>query len=208
MRARDRSWTPEYFLTSTRRVEWVWMSGSSVLESYRNWREFNGFFFYRPTRLSEYKATFTVTLQKQHNFTNNSTWCISTHLELVADADEAEFSRLLLDVFAVVGVFKESADKSVLGLADQTLQRHVQGVVVLLHKLGLTEGDIFQIRLKKKMFSGLQRCIAALLCCFSFTSVHGFNFKILLFFSDLHFLVGYSFLICCLCSLRRWGITF
>lgn len=59
------------------------------------------------------------------------------HLKLVADADEAELSGLLLDVFAVVGVFKQLADEAVLGLADETLQRHVQGVVVLLHKLGL-----------------------------------------------------------------------
>ena len=45
----------------------------------------------------------------------------------------------MLHIFAVVGVFKELADETVLGLADQTLQRHVQGVVVLLHKLGIRE---------------------------------------------------------------------
>lgn len=60
-----------------------------------------------------------------------------SYLKLVADADEAEFPRLLLHVFAVVGVLKELADEAVLGLTDQILQRHVQRVVVLLHKLGL-----------------------------------------------------------------------
>lgn len=81
-------------------------------------------------------------------------WCPPSHLKLVADADEAEFSRLLLDVFAVVGVFEQFADEAVLGLADQTLQRHVQGIVVLLHKLGL---KTFSNRVKNK----LQRCAAS-----------------------------------------------
>lgn len=64
-----------------------------------------------------------------------------TDLELVADADEAEFSRLLFDVFAVVGVLEELSDEAVLGLAHQTLQRHVQRVVVLLHELRLKENS-------------------------------------------------------------------
>lgn len=59
------------------------------------------------------------------------------YLKLVADADEAEFSRLLLHVFVVVGVLEETSDEGVLGLAEQRLQRHVQGVVVLLHEFGL-----------------------------------------------------------------------
>lgn len=77
-----------------------------------------------------------------------------SHLKLVADADEAEFSRLLLHVFAVVGVFKEFADKAVLGLADQTLERHVQGVVVLLHELGLRQNSkhVFSLKLKGKLY--------------------------------------------------------
>lgn len=62
----------------------------------------------------------------------------SAHLELVADADEAQLPGLLLQVFVVV-VLEELADKSVFGLADQTLQRHVQCVVVLLHKLSLRD---------------------------------------------------------------------
>lgn len=66
---------------------------------------------------------------------------IQAHLKLVAHADEAELPRLLLPVSAVVGVLKEFSDEAVLGLADQTLQRHVQGVVVLLHKLGLKKGQ-------------------------------------------------------------------
>lgn len=65
----------------------------------------------------------------------------SSYLELVANADEAEFSRLLLHVFAVVGA-KQASDEGVLGLADQRLQRHVQGVVVLLHKLGLKVSSV------------------------------------------------------------------
>lgn len=60
----------------------------------------------------------------------------SSYLELVSDADEAQFSGLLLHVFAVVGI-KQSSDEDVLGLADQGRQGHVQCVVVLLHKLGL-----------------------------------------------------------------------
>lgn len=58
-------------------------------------------------------------------------------LELVADADEAQFAGLLLPVLAAVGVLEELADKLVFGLAHQAFQGHVQGVVVLLHKASL-----------------------------------------------------------------------
>lgn len=59
------------------------------------------------------------------------------HLELVADADEAEFAGLLLRILAAVGALEELADELVPGLAHQALQGHVQGVVVLLHEASL-----------------------------------------------------------------------
>lgn len=98
------------------------------------------------------------------------TTTVSSHLELVADADEAEFSRPLLHVFAVVGVFKELSDEAVLGLADQTLQRHVQGVVVLLHKLGLAERHNGKqvVRLRRVLLPAspttFQVCLVVLSC--------------------------------------------
>lgn len=60
------------------------------------------------------------------------------HLEFVAHAYEAEFARLLLGVLGVVGVFKKLTHETVFGFTDQTLQGHVQGVVILFHKLGLS----------------------------------------------------------------------
>lgn len=67
------------------------------------------------------------------------------YLKLVPNTDEAKFSSLLLDVldiFAVVGVLKQLSNEAVLGLADQTLQRHMESIIVLLHKLGLSKEDV------------------------------------------------------------------
>ena len=103
--------------------------------------------------------------------TLNLSYFSASHLELVADADEAEFSRLLLHVFAVVGVFEEFSYKAVLGLADQTLQRHVQRVVVLLHKLGLREGHFLKNSLRNMSADtrDVLQCPARL--CFSYTNI-------------------------------------
>lgn len=68
------------------------------------------------------------------------------HLELVADADEAQLPGLLLPVPTGTGVLEEAADEAVFGLAHQALKRRVQRVVVLLHKLGLRRGHRDQVR--------------------------------------------------------------
>lgn len=62
---------------------------------------------------------------------------VLSDLELVADADEAEFARLLLRILGAVGVLEKLPDKFVFGLAHQAFQGHVERVVVLLHKPGL-----------------------------------------------------------------------
>lgn len=62
---------------------------------------------------------------------------VLSDLELVADADEAEFARLLLRILGAVGVLEKLPDKFVFGLAHQAFQGHVERVVVLLHKPSL-----------------------------------------------------------------------
>lgn len=59
------------------------------------------------------------------------------HLEFVAHTDEVELPGLLLGVLGVIGVFEELADKGVLRFTHETLQGHVESIIVLLHKLGL-----------------------------------------------------------------------
>lgn len=60
-----------------------------------------------------------------------------SHLKLVANADEAKFARLVFRILCTVGVFKQLSNKFVFGLAHEAFQRHVEGVVVLLHKPSL-----------------------------------------------------------------------
>lgn len=74
----------------------------------------------------------------------------AAHLEFVAHADEAEFACLLLGVLGVVGVLKEFAHEAVFGFTDQTLQGHVQRVVILLHKLGLIISERVQDKKTKR----------------------------------------------------------
>lgn len=64
---------------------------------------------------------------------------ILAHLEFIADADKAEFASFLLDIFGVDGVLKEFSYEPVFRLAYKTLQRHVQSIIILLHKLTLRE---------------------------------------------------------------------
>lgn len=83
---------------------------------------------------------------------------IFTNLEFVAHADEAELAGFLPDVFGAVGVLEELTYKQILGLANETSQRHVQSVVVLLHEPSLKEEEIDDVLLesrcrKKKLWS-------------------------------------------------------
>ena len=59
------------------------------------------------------------------------------HLEFIAHTDETEFASLLLGVLAVVRVLKKLSHKLVLGLTHKALQRHVEGIIILLYKLDL-----------------------------------------------------------------------
>lgn len=60
------------------------------------------------------------------------------YLKFVSHTDETELPCFLFMVLVVVCVgFKELPDKFIFGFTYKGLQRHMQSVVVFLHKLGL-----------------------------------------------------------------------
>lgn len=67
---------------------------------------------------------------------------VLTDLEFVANADEAEFTRFLFGVLGGAGVLKQLANKFVFWFTHQTLQGHVEGVIILLHEPRLSTKHI------------------------------------------------------------------